>query len=55
MSAVAVLTPHEVAELSGAPKRLIEKALEERVLSARSGLSPGMPRARRMLPAYSVA
>src|ERR1700739_4362516 len=55
MSAAAVLTPHEVAELSGAPKRLIEKAIEERVLSPRSGLSPGMRRARRMLPAYSVA
>jgi uncharacterized protein (DUF433 family) len=55
MSPVAVLTPHEVAELSGAPKRLIEKAIEERVLSPRSGLSPGMRRARRMLPTYSVA
>jgi len=55
MSSAAVLTPHEVAELSGAPKRLVEKAIEERVLSVRLGLSPGMPRARRMLPAYSVA
>lgn len=55
MTATAVLTPHEVAELSGAPKRLVEKAIEERVLSPRSGLSPGMRRARRMLPAYSVA
>jgi len=55
MSPVAVLTPHEVAELSGAPKRLIEKAIEERVLSPRTRLSPGMRRARRMLPAYSVA
>ena len=55
MSPVAVLTPHEVAELSGAPKRLIEKAIEERVLSPRSRLSPGMRRRRRMLPTYSVA
>jgi uncharacterized protein (DUF433 family) len=51
----AVLTPHEVAELSGAPKRLVEKAIEERILSPRSRLSPGMRRARRMLPVYSVA
>jgi uncharacterized protein (DUF433 family) len=55
MAPVAVLTPHEVAELSGAPKRLIEKAIEERVLSPRSRVSPGTRRARRMLPAYSVA
>jgi len=55
MTAAAVLTPHEVAELSGAPKRLVEKAIEERVLSVRSRLSPGTRRVRRMLPAYSVA
>jgi len=53
MAAAAVLTPNEVAELSGAPKRLIEKAMEERVLSARFAPSP-RGRARRMLPAYSV-
>src|SRR5262249_27140489 len=55
MPASAVLTPHEVAELSGAPKRLVEKAIEERVLSVRARSSPGMRRARRMLTAYSVA
>src|SRR5215475_1218940 len=55
MSPTAVLTPQEVAELSGTPKRLVEKAIEERVLSPRPGVSPGMRRARRMLPAYSVA
>jgi uncharacterized protein (DUF433 family) len=55
MARAAVLTPHEVAELSGAPKRLVEKAIEERILSPRPALSPGMRRARRMLPAYSVA
>jgi uncharacterized protein (DUF433 family) len=53
--AAAVLTPNEVAELSGAPKRLIEKAIEERVLSVRSASSPVMRRRQRMLPAYSVA
>jgi uncharacterized protein (DUF433 family) len=53
--AAAVLTPSEVAELSGAPKRLVEKAIEEQVLSARFGSSPAMSRrARRMLPTYSV-
>jgi uncharacterized protein (DUF433 family) len=55
MNTAAVLTPNEVAELSGAPKRLIEKAIEERVLSVRSASSPVMRRAQRMLPAYSVA
>ena len=55
MVSAAVLTPNEVAELSGASKRLVEKAIEERVLSPRSGLAPGARRVRRMLPAYSVA
>jgi uncharacterized protein (DUF433 family) len=55
MSAAAVLTPSEVAELSGAPKRLVEKAIEERVLSVRFGSSPATNRSfRRMLPTYSV-
>jgi uncharacterized protein (DUF433 family) len=55
MNVTAVLTPNEVAELSGAPKRLIEKAIEERILLVRSESSPVMRRAQRMLPAYSVA
>jgi uncharacterized protein (DUF433 family) len=55
MHAAAVLTLNEVAELSGAPKRLIEKAIEERILSVRSASSPVMRRAQRMLPAYAVA
>jgi uncharacterized protein (DUF433 family) len=53
--AAAVFTPNEVAELSGAPKRVIEKAIEERILSVRSASSPVMRRRQRMLPAYSVA
>ena len=55
MTDAAVLTPNEVAELAGTPIRLIEKAIEERILSVRFGLSPAMPqRSRRLLPAYSV-
>ena len=56
MPTAATLSPREVAELSGAPKRIIEKAIEEGVLSVRLGSSCGAPRgARRMLPAYAVA
>src|SRR5216684_5187389 len=51
----ALLTLNEVAELSGASRRLVEKAIEERVLSARSAASSPMGRSRRMLPAFSVA
>jgi uncharacterized protein (DUF433 family) len=55
MSTAAVLTTSEVAELSGAPKRLVEKAIEQRVLSARFTSRPAMGRrVRRMLPTYSV-
>jgi uncharacterized protein (DUF433 family) len=56
MALDAGLTPREVAELSGAPKRLIEKAIEERVLRVRyraAGRAKG--HARRMLPAHAVA
>jgi uncharacterized protein (DUF433 family) len=56
MRAAATLTPGEVAELSGAPKRIIEKAIEERVLSVRLRSSRNAPRRRRrMLPTYAVA
>jgi len=55
MDAAAVLTPNEVAELSGAPKRLVEKAIEERILSPRRTKPPGMRRPSRMLPTYAVA
>jgi uncharacterized protein (DUF433 family) len=55
MTDAATLTPREVAELSGASKRLIEKAIEERVLRVRFPAARGSRRARRMLPAHSVA
>jgi uncharacterized protein (DUF433 family) len=52
----ATLTPREVAELSGAPKHVIEKAIEEGVLRVRIGGARGMTRhARRMLPIHAVA
>jgi len=56
MSEAATLTPREVAELSGAPKRVIEKAIEERVLRVRFRGKRGQARRiRRMLPAHAVA
>jgi len=55
LTTAATLSPREVAELSGAPKRIIEKAIEERVLSVRPRSSRGTPRGgRRLLPAYAV-
>jgi len=56
MDAAANLTPREVAELSHVPKRVIEKAIEERVLRVQFRAAPGATRrARRLLPAYAVA
>lgn len=49
----AALTPREVTELSGTPRHVVEKAIEERVLrvhtSARAGAN-----GRRMLPMHAV-
>ena len=56
MPASATLNPREVAELSGAPKRLVEKAIEERVLAVRGGAARGTARrTSRALPAHAVA
>jgi uncharacterized protein (DUF433 family) len=57
MPIAATLTPREVAELSGAPKRIIEKAIEERVLRVRfrAPARGTMRHARRMLPTHAVA
>ena len=56
MTNAAVLSPREVAELSGAPSRAIEKAIEERILQVHRRPSRGATRqARRMLPAHAVA
>jgi uncharacterized protein (DUF433 family) len=52
----ASLTPREVAVLSGAPRRIVEKAIEERVLRVSVHAMRGMRRrARRMLPIHAVA
>jgi uncharacterized protein (DUF433 family) len=56
MPGTATLTPREVAELSGAPRHVIEKAIEERVLAVRQRRSPSAARqTRRALPAHAVA
>src|SRR5260370_37708117 len=56
LMAIAALTPREVAELSGVPKRVIEKAIEEHVLPVRFRPAPAANgRARRMLPTHAVA
>ena len=49
----AHFTPREVAELSGAPKRTVEKAIEEKVFTTKT-VKRGR-RQRRMLPAHAVA
>src|ERR1700730_18375824 len=56
MTDAATLTPREVAELSRVPKRVIEKAIEERVLKVRLRTARGLSRhSRRMLPIHAVA
>lgn len=60
MPDAASLTPREVAELAGAPKRAVEKALEEKVLSVHLGKAGGMrahkdAEPRRLLGVESVA
>ncbi len=56
MTVAATLTPREVAELAGAPKRVVEKAIEERVLRVCVAAPSGTSRhARRMLPAFALA
>lgn len=46
-------TPREIAELSGAPKSTVEKAIEEKILVPRT-VKRGR-RQRRVLPAHAVA
>ncbi len=60
MTSAADLTPREVAELAGVPKRAIEKAIEEKVLPVHTGKIAAMrfgkaADARRFLGIESVA
>lgn len=48
----AALTPREVSELSGTPRHVVEKAIEEGVLRTRT---PARGKGRRMLPPHAVA
>jgi uncharacterized protein (DUF433 family) len=50
----AVLTPREVAELADAPRSLVEKAIEQRVLRAVKGRLPSVRREVRLLPIHAV-
>jgi uncharacterized protein (DUF433 family) len=55
-AAAPTLSPREVAELAGTPKRAVEKAIEERVLAVRSrAVRRGARMAGRLLPSYAVA
>jgi uncharacterized protein (DUF433 family) len=47
------LTPREVTELSGTPRHIVEKAIEERVLRVHIPARAGANR-RRMLPMHAV-
>ena len=55
MSAVASLSAREVADLAGVPKRLVEKAVEERVLAPRLVARRVGRRPERLLPSHAVA
>ncbi|HEY3848485.1 MAG TPA: DUF433 domain-containing protein [Acetobacteraceae bacterium] len=56
MRIAATLSPREVSELSGAPMRVVEKAIEEHIIRARFQASRNGERAaRRMLPTHAVA
>lgn len=50
----AVFSPREVAEISGAPKRAIEKAIEEGVLRVRVARGRVTGPARRRVPATQL-
>jgi uncharacterized protein (DUF433 family) len=51
--AAAALTPREVTELSGTPRHVVEKAIEERVLLVHTPARVGA-NGRRMLPMHAV-
>lgn len=54
--AVATLTTREVAELAGTPKRVVDKAIQEQVLTVRRPPArAGGRRSPSLLPPYAVA
>ncbi len=55
MAHVALLTPNEVAELAKAPKTVVEKALEQKVMKAVAGAKRSGRANRRLLPIQAVA
>jgi uncharacterized protein (DUF433 family) len=55
MSAVASLSAREVADLAGASKRLVEKAIEEEVLAPHLVRRGKGQRPDRLLPSHAVA
>ena len=55
MLTTATFSPREVAELSGAPRHVIEKAIEDHILRVRPPASGGEPQGPRMLPYHAVA
>jgi uncharacterized protein (DUF433 family) len=56
MPIAATFSPRKVAELSGAPKRVVEKAIEGHIIRVRFQASrDGARTARRMLPTHAVA
>lgn len=55
MAGSADLSTHEVADFAGASRRLVEKAIEEKVLRPRLVPSNLGRRARRLLPLHAVA
>jgi uncharacterized protein (DUF433 family) len=53
---VAALTTREVAELAGTPKRVVDRAIEEQVLTVRRPVEgAGRRRSPSLLPSYAVA
>lgn len=54
--AIATLTPREVAELAGTPKRIVDRAVRDHVLVARRPLEQAGRRAsQQLLPSHAVA
>jgi uncharacterized protein (DUF433 family) len=55
MSTTASLSAREVADLAGTPRRLVEKAIEEKVLAPRLVARGKGRRPQRLLPSHAVA